>query len=70
MKNPEADDSSKNWAWTLWKAEMPVEGSDIQLMCRVRFRNFSNILILLMLTFRQLIHRLTANQKMLLQYGI
>jgi len=41
MKNPEADDSSKNWAWTLWKAEMPVEGSDIQLMCRAIDSSFN-----------------------------
>ncbi|XP_039250360.2 sulfite oxidase-like [Styela clava] len=35
MKNPEKDDSSQTWPWTLWKVEMPVKiGQKIQFACK------------------------------------
>lgn len=36
MKNPEKDDSSRQWAWTLWDVEVPVEeNTQVEIMCKV-----------------------------------
>jgi len=41
-KNPEADDSSHNWAWTLWDAEVPVTGGKMKIMCRAIDSSFNS----------------------------
>jgi len=36
QKNPLKDDSSRNWAWTLWSLDVPMteDGDQMQFMCR------------------------------------
>jgi len=35
VKNPEEDDSSRSWAWTLWDVEVPVEeNTKVEIMCK------------------------------------
>ena len=42
MKNPEADDSSRSWAWTLWDVEVPVEeNTKVEIMCKVSWKILS-----------------------------
>ena len=39
MKNPEEDDSSKAWAWTLWNVEVPVEEDcQVEIVCKVSIK--------------------------------
>lgn len=41
-KNPEKDDSSLNWAWTLWSAEVAVADADnMQIICRAVDSSFN-----------------------------